>query len=195
MDCAPGFACKVFKPTGEAFCEPSCDLQNGGCPRDRKCTLVDVVCVRAPCPPIVECVDPCKKFPCPTGSVCEVFVGPPFGVEPFCNPSCDLDNGGCPKDKKCRLNQVFCIRAPCPPVVECIDPCKGFNCPSGSKCEVFVGPPFGQEAFCQPSCDLDNGGCPANKICRLETVVCVRSPCPPRAVCLDPSGEYNLKRS
>ena len=61
------------------------------------------------------------------------------------------------------------------------DPCKDFKCPSGSTCEVFQ--PTG-EAFCQPSCDLDNGGCASNETCLLEEVQCVRAPCPPVVKCL-----------
>ena len=41
--------------TGEAFCEPSCKLDNGGCQSDEICELETVQCVRAPCPPVVNC--------------------------------------------------------------------------------------------------------------------------------------------
>ena len=55
-DCAPGHLCEVYKPTGEAVCEPYCDLDNGGCPPDQLCQLTQPQCIRAPCPPLVECV-------------------------------------------------------------------------------------------------------------------------------------------
>ena len=64
--CQPGSRCKVFEPTGEAFCEPSCDIDNGGCPAGQSCTLLDVQCVRAPCPPVVQCMDTCA-LPAVTG--------------------------------------------------------------------------------------------------------------------------------
>ena len=48
----------MFRPTGEAFCEPSCELSNGGCPEGTLCRLRTVFCVRAPCPPVVDCVEP-----------------------------------------------------------------------------------------------------------------------------------------
>ena len=53
--CPTGSQCKVYQPTGEAFCEPSCDLDNGGRPADQTCSLQTVQCVRAPCPPTVNC--------------------------------------------------------------------------------------------------------------------------------------------
>ena len=53
--CPTGSRCKVYEPTGEAFCEPSCDLDNGGCPANKRCSLETVQCVRAPCPPVVKC--------------------------------------------------------------------------------------------------------------------------------------------
>ena len=60
--------------------------------------------------------DPCAAVKCPTGSQCEVYE--PTG-ETFCNSSCDLDNGGCPAGQTCSLEEVVCVRAPCPPVVKC----------------------------------------------------------------------------
>ena len=53
--CPTGSQCKVYQPTGEAFCDPSCDLDNGGCPADQMCSLQTVECVRVPCPPTVNC--------------------------------------------------------------------------------------------------------------------------------------------
>jgi len=60
--------------------------------------------------------DHCTAVRCPIGSQCEVFE---LTNETFCNPSCDLDNGGCPVGQACSLQQVQCVRAPCPPVVQC----------------------------------------------------------------------------
>lgn len=55
IKCSNGSQCRVFKPTGEAYCEPSCDINNGGCPANEKCSLQPVQCIRAPCPPVVQC--------------------------------------------------------------------------------------------------------------------------------------------
>ena len=54
-DCPRGSRCKIYEPTGEPFCEPSCDLDNGGCADNETCSLRNVTCARAPCPPVVEC--------------------------------------------------------------------------------------------------------------------------------------------
>ena len=42
--------------------------------------------------------------------------------------------------------------------------CEGAICPSGSQCEVNQ---TARQAYCQPSCDLDNGGCSDDQICSL----------------------------
>ena len=53
--CPTGSRCRVFKPTHEAYCEPSCSINNGGCPSNQKCSLQDVICKKALCPPVVKC--------------------------------------------------------------------------------------------------------------------------------------------
>ena len=62
------------------------------------------------------------------------------------------------------------------------DPCSDFECPRGSACKVYEPT---NEAFCDPSCELDNGGCNSNQACELDQVNCVRAPCPPEVVCTD----------
>lgn len=51
------FPCKVDRDSGRAFCEPSCDINNGGCRDDQICKLKEVQCVTTPCPPQVECIN------------------------------------------------------------------------------------------------------------------------------------------
>ena len=69
---------------------------------------------------ILGCVvaerDPCEHHKCETGSMCRVFERT---SETYCEPSCDLDNGGCPANQTCSLQVAPCVRAPCPPVVKC----------------------------------------------------------------------------
>ena len=65
---------------------------------------------------LIFIVDPCKGHKCPVGSRCTIYE--PTG-EPFCEPSCDLNNGGCPANQECTLKAVQCATDPCPPVVEC----------------------------------------------------------------------------
>ena len=57
VQCLKGSRCEVFEPTGEPFCTPSCDLDNGGCPDGQICTIQDVQCVRAPCPSAIKCCE------------------------------------------------------------------------------------------------------------------------------------------
>ena len=60
--CDMGSSCRVFQDTDEAYCEPSCDLDNGGCGRYRKCELINVTCPQAPCPPLVNCLGNSSSF-------------------------------------------------------------------------------------------------------------------------------------
>ena len=53
--CKKGSQCKVDELTGWPYCQPSCDLSNGGCAANETCSLRKVICFRAPCPPVVEC--------------------------------------------------------------------------------------------------------------------------------------------
>ena len=59
-ECPKGSVCKVFEPTGEAFCDPSCNIDNGGCDDDQDCVLALPVCANPPVQPcvgFVTCVD------------------------------------------------------------------------------------------------------------------------------------------
>ena len=55
MHCPSSYRCEIYKPTGDVFCNPDCNQNNGGCPDDETCILQQVQCIRAPCPPIVRC--------------------------------------------------------------------------------------------------------------------------------------------
>ena len=50
--CQDGYQCKI---DGNGYCDPSCDLNNGGCPVDAQCALIPVQCITTPCPPTVHC--------------------------------------------------------------------------------------------------------------------------------------------
>ena len=54
--------------------------------------------------------DPCSALECPVGSARKVF--PPTGEE-YCDPSCDIDNGGCDDDVMCFLGLPPCFEQPC----------------------------------------------------------------------------------
>ena len=53
--CPVGSICKVEHDTGLAYCEPSCDIENGGCGPNQICTLVPRICELTHCPPRVNC--------------------------------------------------------------------------------------------------------------------------------------------
>ena len=54
-------------------------------------------------------------------------------------------------------------------------PCKTAICPNGTKCEVDSSSGI---AHCQPSCDINNGGCPQGSECSLvNATVCFAQPC------------------
>ena len=66
------------------------------------------------------------------------------------------------------------------------DPCSSFECPSHAQCRVFQ---TGQ-AYCDPSCSVDNGGCEEDETCQLLATPCAAppldrppSPCPLVVVC------------
>ena len=115
--------CKIFKPTGEAFCEPSCILNNGGCQANEICSLVVVNCVRAPCPPIIQCnIDPCTK--CTKDQICKLDV-------------VRCINPPCPAQARCLDRKTICSLPPK------TGQCRRFitrffhNVKSG-KCEMFI---------------------------------------------------------
>ena len=118
-------------------------------------------------------VSPCATILCQNGFRCEVENG-----EGFCQPDCSLNNGGCPKNQKCELHRVECVRSPCPLDRRCEDPCALIDCAVGFRCEVFNG-----QGFCRPDCTIANGGCPKGQICELKDVVCITAPCFPTRVC------------
>ena len=70
----------------------------------------------------------------------------------------------------------------CDYIIVLVDPCADHECPRGSTCKVYEPT---NEAYCDPSCELDNGGCEFSQTCELETVQCVRAPCPLVVVCKD----------
>ena len=55
------------------------------------------------------------------------------------------------------------------------------NCPRGSQCKVDETV---HQAYCEASCDLDNGGCADDEVCSvLELATCINPPCPSRILC------------
>ena len=55
------------------------------------------------------------------------------------------------------------------------------NCPRGTHCKVDETV---HQAYCEASCDLDNGGCDDNEVCFLLQESCISDPCSLVAQCL-----------
>ena len=138
-----------FSLSGFAFCLPSCELENGGCAENEVCSLVEEICPSdGPCPPSVQCsppgnliellyipsyfcnlsyrysmltcnylTDPCSSFRCQRGYRCQVYE--PTN-EAYCEPACDLFNGGCTTGTYCILRRDrACSEGPCPSLKSC----------------------------------------------------------------------------
>ena len=60
-------------------------------------------------------VDACSMVDCASGYECLVFVGT---GEAYCSPNCEELNP-CAADEQCVTTTIYCIRAPCPPVLSC----------------------------------------------------------------------------
>ena len=56
INCSRGSQCKVDETVHQAYCEASCDLNNGGCADDEVCSLQQQqTCINGSCPPVVQC--------------------------------------------------------------------------------------------------------------------------------------------
>ena len=55
INCSRWERCKVDETIHQAYCEPSCDLDNGGCGDDEICSLTQGICQSLPCPSKVHC--------------------------------------------------------------------------------------------------------------------------------------------
>jgi hypothetical protein len=190
---------------------PTCD--DAVCPAGQHCELVDVVCIRAPCPPLPECVE---DEPAPT--TCGGFGGFPCPDKLSCvddpRDDCDPNNGGadcggicvCDILAKCQAGYVFdrstdvCACVPDPT----LDPCAAVRCKAGTHCVAdgdaascvtdgpfcggFGGFPCPGSGQCEDNpgdgCSPENGGADCGGICT----------CNIRALCIqgyafDPSPE------
>lgn len=175
LPCEQGQECRIWAPTGEAYCRDTCQI----CGEDERCDFVQPSCVTAPCPPIVQCTpdsDPCEGVDCgPSG---ECAVDPDNGVA-YCRDVCT--GVVCGAGTHCQLVPVSCITSPCPPVAQCVPdpPCEDLVCRPHQECLVDTD---SQEAYCADTC---NGfDCQQGFACELKAVSCVRAPCPPVAQCV-----------
>ena len=167
INCTRGSQCKVDETVHQAYCEPSCDLDNGGCADNEVCSLQQQrTCTSGPCPPVVKCSSELLMMLNRSEIIYYVlYLYTQQVLISVCNISC--------------LNNVFSIIQ--------IEGCGNItiNCTRGSQCKVDETV---QQAYCKPSCDLDNGGCADNEVCSLsQPVTCVDPPCPSIVQC---AGEF-----
>ncbi|CEG44006.1 uncharacterized protein PHALS_14279 [Plasmopara halstedii] len=94
---------------------------NLACAKGETCELKTVQCITAPCDPVPTCV-PIKGYPsepvctkvCPTNEVCQIDA---VSHEQLCFNPCAVTL--CIEGTTCVVEQVQCIRAPCPPLAVC----------------------------------------------------------------------------
>jgi hypothetical protein len=172
------------------------------CPPNTVCKLNQVQCIRAPCPPIPECVpinetrpsrstpilDKCAVVRCMAGTTC---------IDGKCIPNSQQNpclTTLCPPNTVCKLNQVQCIRAPCPPIPECVplnetrpsrstpilDKCAAILCTADSTC--VDGKCVKIDSPQQDPCATMR--CGPNTRCEKVQVMCKRAPCPPQGRCV-----------
>ena len=60
-------------------------------------------------------LDPCAYTDCAPGYECLVYEAT---GEAYCSPNCEELNP-CAPDELCVLTTVYCVRAPCPPILSC----------------------------------------------------------------------------
>ena len=54
--CPTGEQCKINQTSRSIYCEPTCDLDNGGCADNEVCSLLQPQpCISNPCLPVVQC--------------------------------------------------------------------------------------------------------------------------------------------
>ncbi len=127
-----------------------CNYEGGGCVGG-KWTCGELVCAGAgceliDCQPGFTCIEDktgagecvpegassCAATLCPKGTYCDDISG---RAECLPLPSCNTVK--CGKGQHCELQDVQCVRAPCPPQAVCVDdgvPCGKNTCTGGQEC-------------------------------------------------------------
>ena len=188
--CLEGTSC-VETPEGPV-CTPNDDpCATIDCPVDRPVCTVDEAGV-------ATCVasgagSTCAATTCPENTYCDDISGTAKCIElPSCN---DID---CKEGTSCELVSVECIRAPCPPVPQCVedpvtDPCATVRCAAGTHCESTpiqcLVAPCDAITQCVPdepatcgsvTCEAGTSCCNAScGICTPPGVACTQQACDP----------------
>jgi hypothetical protein len=134
LGCEPWQDCRLHEESGERYCADTC----ARCRPGQVCEIIETPCPgpELPCPPVVECKprpNPCELIDCAENRVCRVD---PHTGEGYCADTCR--GVECPDGEQCRLVDVDCVRAPCPPVAECrtIDRC--LLPPEAGECDAAI---------------------------------------------------------
>lgn len=114
LECQEHQVCEVDEGSGRPFCRDTC--RDFPCGQGLRCELVDVVCITAPCPPVARCLppEPCDALTCDAWQECRIDDAT---GEAYCADTCN--EFPCRNGYHCELQDVFCVRAPCPPVARC----------------------------------------------------------------------------
>lgn len=168
--------------SGKVECIPLPSCNTVKCSAGHHCELQDVVCVRAPCPPLPACVpdDPCANLDCAN---CKVVDGKAVcGGSDECDDPCAAVR--CKAGTHCEAQQILCITTPCCPIAECVadEPvygCELIDCKPDAMCvEDAQG-----NGSCVPSTGPDCGSstCAAGQVCcNASCGICT----PPDGVCI-----------
>ncbi len=178
--CQPWQECRVYEPTGEAFCADTC---NGfECEAGSHCELTDVVCVRAPCPPVAQCVpDGVCELP-PDVGPCDAIV--PRWFHDAGTGQCQTFTwGGCGGNANNFESREACEGA-CPPADRCELPAEPGLCAAAiprwyhdaftDQCAMFTYGGCGGNANNFETYEECTGACPRSDRCELpaETGEC-----------------------
>ncbi|KAG6973139.1 hypothetical protein JG688_00003659 [Phytophthora aleatoria] len=97
---------------------PETTACNLTCVKGETCKLQEVRCITAPCNPVPTCVPnetgPVCTKKCPRNEKCQINSA---DNSQYCLSPCATVR--CSSGYTCQVDQVQCIRAPCPPVAVC----------------------------------------------------------------------------
>lgn len=203
-DCGIGSYCQqeqVGNSPPKAICIPKLDLcSDYYCPDDMECYVEESDCAESPCIPQPRCssTNPCILTKCKAGFECTVLKGTGQAPRGKCTPvvrSCtDIE---CAPGEKCYLTDAYCTKQPCTSLAVCAstNPCANIDCGPGFTCinEKFgTNPPEYRCVLKDDPCK--NKRCSVGQKCYVDSVRCIRAPCPPvTGYCADsdPCSKYN----
>lgn len=180
-DCVEEGALCFELADGEHSCGAPCDPEEGDCPEDSACMIIDeeenTQCV----PTILTCTDRCEEVDCPAGEYCDPITGTCASQPGICETGCQFDTDcGDPQENVCLATgapdgETMCTTT-CDPTASGEE--GNLECPSDFFCgtldeESESGVCFPFSATCIDRChDVD---CPAGHNCDPRTGDCVEA--------------------